>query len=162
MNGLPKSPAAWKRLQPTSLRNALELCKEHARVAHNRSVERVAELMGVTDHWTLYKWLSSGRMPLSLVRPFEAACGGVDYVTRWLAASNGKLLVDIPTGRRSDAADIQALQERLNTAVGELLRCYAGQASVPDTLAALQAGMEGLAWHRENITKTAEPELELA
>ena len=45
----------WKRLQPTSLRNALELCKEHARERLNRSVERIADEMGITDHWTVYK-----------------------------------------------------------------------------------------------------------
>ena len=39
----------WKRIQPTSLRNALELCKDHAKERHNLSVERIAEQMGLAD-----------------------------------------------------------------------------------------------------------------
>lgn len=45
----------WKHIQPTSLRQALELCKDHAKERHNLSVERIAERMGLADHWALYK-----------------------------------------------------------------------------------------------------------
>ena len=149
----------WKRIQPTSLRNALELCKDHAKERHNLSVERIAESMGLTDHWTVYKWIQTGRIPANMIRPYETACG-IDYVTRWLAASSGRLLIDIPTGRKADAADMQALQELLNTAVGQLLQFYGGKAEAGDTLAAIQQAMEGLAWHRGNVQKHAQPELD--
>ena len=149
----------WKRIQPTSLRNALELCKDHAKERHNLSVERIAESMGLTDHWTVYKWIQSGRIPANMIRPYETACG-IDYVTRWLAASSGRLLIDIPTGRKADAADMQALQELLNTAVGQLLQFYGGKAEASDTLSAIQQAMEGLAWHRGNVEKHAQPELD--
>ena len=149
----------WKRIQPTSLRNALELCKDFAKERHNLSVERIAESMGLTDHWTVYKWIQSGRIPANMIRPYETACG-IDYVTRWLAASSGRLLIDIPTGRKADAADMQALQELLNTAVGQLLQFYGGKAEAGDTLAAIQQAMEGLAWHRGNVQKHAQPELD--
>jgi hypothetical protein len=33
----------WNALQPSSLRQALELCKEYARERRNLSVERIAE-----------------------------------------------------------------------------------------------------------------------
>lgn len=149
----------WKRIQPTSLRHALELCKDFAKERHNLSVERIAESMGLTDHWTVYKWIQSGRIPANMIRPYETACG-IDYVTRWLAASSGRLLIDIPTGRKADAADMQALQELLNTAVGQLLQFYGGKAEAGDTLAAIQQAMEGLAWHRGNVQKHAQPELD--
>ena len=149
----------WKRIQPTSLRNALELCKDFAKERHNLSVERIAESMGLTDHWTVYKWIQTGRIPANMIRPYEAACG-IDYLTRWLAASSGRLLIDIPTGRKADAADMQALQELLNTAVGQLLQFYGGKAEAGDTLAAIQQAMEGLAWHRGNVQKHAQPELD--
>lgn len=148
----------WKRIQPTSLRQALELCKDHAKEQHNLSVERIAERMGLADHWTLYKWFQNGRMPLNLVPPFEAVCG-IDFVTRWLTASCSKLVIDIPTGRMADAADMQSLQELLNTAVGQLLQFYGGKAEATDALAAIQHAMEGLAWHRGNVEKHAQPEL---
>ena len=149
----------WKRIQPTSLRHALELCKDFAKERHNLSVERIAESMGLTDHWTVYKWIQTGRIPANMIRPYETACG-IDYVTRWLAASSGRLLIDIPTGRKADAADMQALQELLNTAVGQLLQFYGGKAEAGDTLAAIQQAMEGLAWHRGNVQKHAQPELD--
>ncbi|MGQ0711005.1 MAG: hypothetical protein ACT4NV_14810 [Rhodoferax sp.] len=149
----------WCRIQPTCLRQALELCKDYARERHNLSVERIAERMGVTDHWTVYKWLQNGRIPANLIRPYEAACG-IDYVTRWLAASANRLLIDIPTGRNARAADMQALQELLNTAVGQLLQFYGGKADATATLAAIQQAMEGLAWHRSNVAKHQQPELE--
>ena len=69
----------WKRIRPHSLRYALELCKEHARERRNLSVERIAELMGLADHWALYKWFQSGRIPANLIRPFEHVCGIATY-----------------------------------------------------------------------------------
>ena len=148
----------WKRVQPTSLRHAMELCKDKA-IADGLSVERIADHTFLSDHWTLYKWISSGRMPASYIRAFEGACGA-DFITRWLAASAGKLLIDIPTGRNASATDMQALQEMLNTAVGQLLQFYGGKAEANDTLCAIQQAMEALAWHRGNVEKHAQPELD--
>lgn len=150
----------WKRVQPTGLRNALELCKDHAREMRHRSVERIAEEMGLTDHWALYKWLQSGRMPVNLVRPYETSCG-IDFVTRWLACSEGRLLISIPTGRHADPIEMAALQGVMHEAVGKLLAFYSGKADAEETLGAIQQAMEGLAWHRGNVQKHAQPELEL-
>lgn len=149
----------WKRIHPTSLRQALELCKDHARERLNLSVESIAERMGLTDHWTLYKWFQSGRIPANMIRPFEIACG-IDFVTRWLAASTGHLMIAIPTGRDSTAEDMHILQEVLNTAAGKLIQFYANKADAASTLAAIQQGMEGLAWHKGNVEKHLQPEFE--
>jgi hypothetical protein len=149
----------WKRVYPKNLRDAMELCKEHARERYNLSVERIAERMGITDHWTLYKWFQNGRMPISLVRPFEDACG-IDLITRWMAASTGRVLIDIPLGRKASAEDIQALQTSLNDAVGELLQFYADKSDAAQTFAALRHAIEGLAWHHGNVEKHLQPELE--
>lgn len=150
----------WKNIQPTSLRHGLELCKDFAKEAQNMSVERIAVEMGVTDQWTVYKWLQTGRMPANMIRPYERACG-CDYVTRWIAASAGRLTIVIPTGRNCTAKDMQALQELLTTAAGKLLAFYANNIDADDALAAIQAAMEGLAWHRGNVTQTQNPQLEL-
>ncbi len=160
LKGIPMSRRNWKRLQPSSLRHALELCKDYAKEKHNLSVERIAERMGLADHWTLYKWIQNGRMPICLVRAYEAVCG-INYATRWLAASGGYLLIDMPTGRNASAEDIQVLQQTLNDAVGLLLQFHAGKGQEADTLAALQQGLEGLAWHHRNIERHLQPELEL-
>lgn len=150
----------WKRIQPTSLRHALELCKDYAKERYNLSVERIAERMGLTDHWAIYKWIQTGRIPANMIRAYETVCG-INYATRWLAASDGSLLIDIPTGRNTTAEDIQALQGVLNDTVGQLLHFYAGRAEAADTQAAIHQAMEGLAWHRGNVEKHLQPELEL-
>ena len=151
----------WKRIQPTSLRQALELCKDHARERRNLSVESIAERMGITDHWTLYKWMQNGRIPANMIRPYEIACG-IDFVTRWVAASAGRLLIEVPTGRAATPTDIQALQELLNTAVGQLLQFHSGKSDAAAALAAIQQGMEGLAWHKGNVEKHLQPEFEFS
>ncbi|MGY1949487.1 hypothetical protein [Pseudomonas pergaminensis] len=150
----------WKNVRPTSLRHALELCKDFAIDAHNKSVQRIADEMGLPDHWALYKWLQTGRMPANLIRPYERVCN-CDYVTRWIAASAGRLTIDMPTGRNCNAQDTQVLQELLTTAAGKLLAFYAKNSEADETLAAIQEAMEGLAWHRGNVSQTQHPQLEL-
>jgi thymidine phosphorylase len=114
--------------------------------------------MGVT-HDALYKWLATGKMPASLIPAYEMACG-IDYVSRWLAISAGKLVIDIPTGKTAKPGDIQELQDILNSAMGNLIRFYSGRAQADETLAAIQSAMEGLALHRGNVAKHAHPELD--
>ena len=150
----------WKRLRPSSLRHAMELCLEHAREKHRRSVDRVADLVGLSNKWALYKWLENGRMPTILLRPFEHACG-IDYCTQYLATSAHKLLIDIPAGRGATDLEIADLQTSLTDAVRALIGYHTGKADSATTLAALTDAMSGLAWHRENVAKAHEPELAL-
>ena len=150
----------WKALQPTSLRNALELCKDHAREKLNKSVERIADDMGLADHWVLYKYLQKGSMPANLIRPYELACG-IDYVTRWLAASSGRLLVEIATGRNLTHADIVQLHEHFATALKLLSSFYSRPDDPTAVLAALTTHMEHVAWHRQNVAQHINPQLDL-
>lgn len=150
----------WKRVQPTSLRHALELCKDYAKDKRNLSVERIAERMGEADHWTLYKWLQNGRMPAVLIPAYESACG-IDFVTRWLANASGSLMIAIPTGRKLKPSDVAELQNTLHNAVGNLMSFYAGDKEIEQTLAAITQGMESLAWHRGNVEQHNQPQLEL-
>ncbi|WP_311515299.1 hypothetical protein [Oligella urethralis] len=148
----------WKNIQPTSLTHALRLCKDHAIARKQLSVERIADLMGCT-HDSLYKWLSTGRMPVVLIPVYEHVCG-IAYVSRWLASSGGKLIIDIPKGHLATPEDIQELQLNLNTAVSKLINFYQGSASADETLAALQIALEDLASHRANVQQVEAPELE--
>ncbi|EKF6769673.1 hypothetical protein OZ393_000557 [Pseudomonas aeruginosa] len=148
----------WKNAQPTNLRQALEWCKEHGRERRRLSVERIAEQMGLPDHSALYKWLVNGRMPAVLIPAYEQVCG-INLVSRWLAASAGKVLIDIPSGRVSSPSDIQSLQAVLHRATGALMAFYADEQDAASTLGALQAGLEELAWHRGNVHQHAHPQL---
>lgn len=150
----------WKKLQPTSLRHALELCKDFAKEKHNLSVERIAERMGEADHWTVYKWLQNGRMPAVLIPAYEAACG-IDFVTRWLAGASGKLLIAVPTGRKLKANDVSALQQSLHSSVTALMDFYNDKVNAEEALAAITTGMESLAWHKGNVEQHNQPQLEL-
>lgn len=148
---------SWKKVQASNLNQAMELCLEHGRDKHNRSVEGVSDLMGV-NHWTLYKWMSSGAMPSNLIKSFEHACG-IDFVSRWLAMGDNKMVIDIPRGRNGNADDIMALQESGNEAVGALLKFYNQKADLDETLAAVQNALERLAWHKVNVQKFNQPEI---
>lgn len=151
----------WKNRQPGTLRQAIEWCLEYARQRHNHSVDHVAELMGLPSKWVLYKWLESGRLPAVLIRPFEMACG-IDYVTRFIAHSAHKLLIDIPTGKRASTNDINSLQACFTDAMALLLRFYDGRAEIEETLSSLTTTMERLAWHRGEVARHQMPELDFA
>lgn len=149
----------WKRVQPTSLRHALELCKEHAREQLNRSVERIADEMGLADHWAVYKWIQSGRIPANLIRAYESACGA-RYVTQWIAASAGLMLVDVPRGRQLTGVDVVELHNGFGEALQVLTDFYAGKATPETAIEALTAHLNDVAWHRENVGKHHTPELD--
>lgn len=151
----------WKKVRPTSLLNAMELCVEHARETRNAGVDRIASRMGEEHHHNLYKYLHNGRMPLVKLHAFEEATGAA-FVTRWLAMQAGLLVIDIPTGRTASSEEVLTLHDLLNEAIGALLQFYAGKAEQADVQARVTAALEGLAFHRENVRKHSQPELEFA
>ncbi|WP_197722094.1 hypothetical protein [Sulfuriflexus mobilis] len=154
---LPKTKAAWKRLQPSNLRDAMRLCNEYARYFNRLTVPAIAELMDVTES-VLYKWLSNGHMPASKIPAYENICG-IDYVTQYLAIRSHKLLIDIPTGKAAEALDINELQLIIARGMGLLMRFYTDGSNVEETAEALTQIMGGVAYHRENIQR--QPELDM-
>ncbi|WP_135456793.1 hypothetical protein [Vibrio echinoideorum] len=149
---------SWKNVHPNSLRHAMELCLEHARQKKNLSVDRVADLMGQSNKWNLYKWMENGRMPASLIRPFEYACG-IELITQYLAASSHKLLIAIPAGRTCEAKDINELQSSFTQSVSLLIKFYSNRENPEETLASLTQVMRDVAYHHENVHRSLEPEL---
>lgn len=150
----------WKRYQPITLRDALKGCKDFALERHHLSVERIAERMGLEDHWALYKWIANGRMPTVVVPAYQHACG-IDLVTRWLAASGHKLLVDMPTGRQAVQADMVELNTGFAKALQLLTTFYATTgADTTETLDALRLHLEQVAYHQANVAKFSTPELD--
>lgn len=151
----------WKSSQrPTSATHAARLCKECAAVKLNLSVERIADLMGVT-HDSLYKWLATGRMPLILIPAFELACG-CNYVSEWLAASSGKVVISLPKGRTATPTDMVEFNSGFAAALQLLADFHNSPAKVDATevLAALTSHIQQVAWHRANVAQHANPELD--
>lgn len=149
----------WKHRQPASTQEAIRLCLDYAQHKHNRSVARVAELIGVSE-WVIYKWMSDGSIPSRRIRPFEFACD-CTYVTQTIAASAQKLVIDIPTGHSVDQADLLDLQNTLNDAVSQLTSFYRDSAEAAEVMKSLARAMKDLAGHRENVRKSDAPELAL-
>lgn len=145
---------------PTSLRSAFEQDKRRAINKHRRSMERIAELMNNMRTATLYDWIEELRMPVSALASWEHATGG-SAVLRYLASQGGRLLIDIPRGRPHCAGDVQGLQSITHDAVGALIAFGEGAKTADETMAALLHAMTALAWHRENVAKTSQPELDL-
>ncbi len=156
-----KTRRNWKRIRPTSLPHAMELCLDHARERLNRSVDNVADLMGVTNKWTIYKWVESGKLPTNLIPPFQAACG-INFISRWLASSDNKLLIDIPTGKNVSQTSLAVLQHNFSLAFTHLSNFYDQQTDLEETLFALQMTMGDIGWHHANVSTYAQPELDFS
>lgn len=150
----------WKTVNPRSLREAIELCKDFALEKHRRSVERIAELAGEESQWTVYGWLRDGSIPGKKIHAFQHACG-CDFITRYLAHSSGLLLIAMPAGRQVDADDVHQLQCTLNSAVAALLGFASGHMDADQVGAEITTALEALAWHRENAARSHQPELDL-
>lgn len=149
----------WKPVQPASMQHAIRLCLDYALHKHNRSVARVAELIGTTE-WSVYKWMSEGSIPSVRIRPFEFACDAT-FITHYIATSAQKLVIDIPAGRAGSQDELLDLQNQLNDAVSLLTRFYRGEAEAADVLQGVTLAMQQLAGHRENVRKHDAPELAL-
>jgi hypothetical protein len=149
----------WKTIRPTSLVEALRLCKDYAADKSNLSIERIADRMGVT-HDSLYKWLGTGRLPAILLPGYEHACG-CHFASDWLTAHAGKLAIPMPTGRTASSGDMVALNSGFAQALQLLTDFYAAPAADPTaTLAALHQHLQQVAWHHANVGQHANPELD--
>ena len=153
----------WKAYQPTSCRDALHQCKTFAQEVRNLSVERIADQMGLPDHWALYKWIENGRFPFVLIPAYEAATG-INLPSRWLAATGRKLLVDMPIGKAADAGDLVQLGTGFQQAVQLLSDFYKSNGAQPaaPVLEALRAHLESVAHHHFNVSGFSQPELDFA
>jgi len=138
----------------------MRLCKEFAQAKHNLGVERIADRMGAT-HDSLYKWLATGRMPAILIPTFELACG-CNYVSDWLAASSGRLVVPMPTGRKVEDTQLLDMNSSCAAALQLLTAFYQAptEADTEATLAALRLHLEQVAYHHHNVAQYVTPELE--
>ena len=159
----PSRRKFWKTYQPTSCRDALHQCKAYAQEARNLSVERIADQMGLPDHWALYKWIESGRFPFVLIPAYESACG-INLPSRWLAATQRRLLVDMPVGRAATEDDLVQLGTGFQQAVQLLSDFYKsnGATDPAPVLDALRSHLESVAHHHFNVAGFSQPELDFA
>lgn len=141
------------------MRNAFDLVRLAALKNQGIGAERMAELLGVPAS-TFYKWVEETRMPVDKLALCEHIAGCY-AVTAYLAHRAHLLVIQIPRGRGASPRDINALQSVLNDSAGALIAFNAGAMPADATMARLTAGMEALAYHREDVRKHAQPELDL-
>lgn len=152
-----------KRSQPvhSNVPDASFMCLKHAQEQLNRGAERIAEYPGVsTRQFTLYKWISSGKIPACKILPFERACGA-DYITRYLVHGHNKLIVPIPSGRRASNKEITELSLSVHSSLSAIHQFYEGNLHAEEAMTVITELMEDLAHHRNNIAKYKQPELGL-
>lgn len=103
-------------------------------------------------------WKTPTCPPTGWLRGFTTPTAAPSFAT-W-PRRRGGLFVPVPTGRKPNPMEMAELQQVLAETTGALLRFYAGQADADATLGAVQQAMEALAWHRGNVEKHSQPELE--
>lgn len=135
---------------------AMKKCFQEAKTHRQMSAERVADALGV-NVWRLYKWLETGRLPISYIPAFERACGA-HYVSEALAKSHNAVLADYPQGRRPTAAEIHELQDKLIAATGALIELELGRGTPEEADAAIWTAMQALTTQSLNVQAMAEPQ----
>lgn len=150
----------WKRVVPHNMNHALQLTKEHGIEKKNMSVARIGDHLSETSD-LIYKWLGSAKMPVNKVIAFEQACG-INFVTQYLAHSQGFLLVKAPTGRKAEHRDLIDLQAFMIEVSGLIMRHTEGLKSAQETTDAIKKLMEDLAFHQKNVGALDQPQSELS
>ncbi len=154
-------PRNWKRFRANSLRDAMRACKDYALERRKLSVSRIAELMGDVTEDSLYGWLSKSSMPLRLVPTFEMVCGA-HFVSDWLAASAGRMVIPMPKGHKVSEAELLQINADCTAAMSQLAAFYADPSRVDtaELLELLQRHLEQVAFQHHNVGQYIAPQLE--
>ena len=148
----------WKRKRPETLQEAFNLCCEHALEVKRRPAKQMWDLMATTQQ-TYSRWVSEGVMPSNRILQFEDLCG-VHFVSDYLTLASGRMPIELPTGRKADQVEISELQTQQANAMALLIRFYQGRAALDETIESLDEVLRGFTFHRANVVKTGEPELD--
>ena len=149
----------WKTYRPVSLADAIRACKDYALEKRRLTVPRICTLLG-TNEDTLYKWMSTGRMPAAVIPQFEMVCDA-HFVSDFLAANAGRLVIPMPKGRKATDAELLQVTADCTNAAQMLAQFYADPASV-DTAALLDKlhhHLEQVAFHHGNVARFHQPDL---
>jgi hypothetical protein len=148
----------WKCIVPHSMVKALNLTKEHGKEKKNQSVQRIADRLGINGD-LLYKWLGDAKMPVNKVIAFEEVCG-INFVTQYLAHSQGFLLVPVPTGRKAKHRELNELQLFMTQVAALLIQSSDDGANTDPqkTMDSIKLLMEDLAFHLRNVPAADSPQ----
>ncbi|NHR06492.1 hypothetical protein HA052_14960 [Chromobacterium haemolyticum] len=146
------------QIVPSSLDEAIER-QVDAAAKRGLVPKRMADLMGV-EVKTYYRWLADSSMPLNRIRQFETFCMA-SHISEYLCMAHGdKVVVAIPSGRSAKASDLGEMQANFGEVIMLLEQCYRDKTSIAETLTLLSVVLSQAAYHRENIRKICQPELD--
>lgn len=148
----------YKNKIPSNFSEALRMCKDHAKAKHQLSVERIADEMGLSAV-RLYQMLETGDMPIKKVKSFQRVCR-CNYVTMYLAHGDDCMLVKMPKGKHMSDEQMLAFNATYSKALTELTEFYTNGQNPDGVIASLTQHMAATAWHRANVEKSAQPELD--
>ncbi len=144
---------------PSSLDDAIQ-CQLATAEKLGLVPKRMADLMGV-DVKTYYRWMADSSMPLNRLRQFETFCQA-SHISEYLCtAHGGRVVITIPTGKKAKASDLGEMQANFGRVVMLLEQFYRDQSDLTETIEALTCALSQVAYHRENVIKNGNPELEL-
>lgn len=143
---------------PSSLGEAISLCMEVAE-KNRRPAKVISDLMGV-ELKTLYRWLSEDSMPLNRLRQFETFCNA-HFISDYFSTAAGRVVIEIPVGKKATETDIAEMQTGFGESVVLLSKFWQNSASLENTVAALTQTLKQVAYQRENVLKSINPELTL-
>jgi len=148
----------YKNKVPTSFTEALRMCKDYAKDKHNKSVDRIADEMGLTPG-RLYQHIDNGDMPFNRVRSFQRACR-CNFVTQYLAYSDECILIKMPKGKKLGDEKMLQLHKSFTHALSELTEFYTHHQNPEAVIAALSEHLATTAWHRANVERSSQPQLD--
>lgn len=149
----------WNQLVPQSLSGALQLNKDFAISTKQMSVPRIADRIGCSTD-SLYKYLGGATMPANLLIPFMEACHRV-YPLQYMAHSLNLLLIPMPRGRKAEHKTLVQLNMFCSQVMALMLSLQSGEANSKDVVNHLTLLLESIAYHRAEVQKQVQPELDL-
>ena len=148
----------WKYVAGHDPVDALDKCLQHAKEKHNLSVERIMDRLGMASKSQMYGYLADAKLPVNRLIAFEQTCG-IPLFTKYSAASQGFMLVKIPTGRKAEAKELAELQVALAQVGSQIISFYNGECSVDETTNMIMAALQDLAYHKSELEHFNQPSL---
>jgi hypothetical protein len=135
---------------------ALTLTKEHGKVKKSMSTQRIADRLSTNDD-CLYKWLANATMPIGKVIAFEEVCG-INFVTQYLAQSQGYLLVPVPSGRKAEHKELNELQLYMTKVLSKIIETNEGQCTSDEAIDSIKVLMQDLAYQQKQCAAQDMPQ----
>jgi len=130
---------------------AIAACLRHAKIERCRDIQDIAKAMGLPNHWVLYKWIETARIPALMVPSFEDACGAA-FLSQSLAEASGLIAIKAPTAQAATAVDWAQANVLVAKAMADAAASIADPAQWREAIKACNQAMNALASVRQQLS----------